>query len=64
MAGMLWRTLLAVIAAVLIFALIPPVSRLIGFGVDGDLFTVIKIVVGGLLVYYIIRGPEVPWSRV
>lgn len=60
MAGMLWRVLLAVLSVVIVFALIPPVSRLLGFSVSGDLFTVIRIVVAGLAVFYILRGPAPP----
>lgn len=56
MAPMLWRVLIAVIACVLVFALLPPVSRLIGFSLSGDLLTVIKICVAGLAVFYILRG--------
>lgn len=63
MAGMLWRTLLAVIAVVLVFALISPVSRLLGFSVSGDLLTVVKICVAGLAVYFILRGSEPTWLR-
>ena len=63
MAGMLWRVLIAVIAVVLVFAPIPPVSRLLGFGVDGDLMTVIKIVVGGIAVFFILRGSEPAWLQ-
>ena len=61
MAGILWRTLIAVIAVMLVYALIPPVSRIIGFDVSGDLFIVIKIVVAGLAVFYILRGPNPPF---
>lgn len=63
MAGMLWRVILAVIAVALVFALLPPVSRLIGFSIGSDLLTVIKICVAGLAVFYILRGSEPPWLR-
>ena len=57
---MLWRVLIAVIAVALAFALIPPVSRLFGFTVSGDLWLVIRIVVAGLAVFYILRGRTLP----
>lgn len=56
MAPMLYRVLLAVIACVLFFALLPPVSRLIGFNLSGDLLTVVRVCVAGLAVLYILRG--------
>lgn len=64
MAGMLWRVLIAVACVLLAYALIPPVSRLIGFAVSGDLLTVLKIVIGGLAVLYILRGAPPNWTRV
>jgi hypothetical protein len=62
MAGILWRVLIAVIAVVLTFALIPPVAHVLGFAIDGDVYTIIRICVAGLAIFYIIRGPAPPWS--
>lgn len=56
MAGILWRVLIAVIAVVLVFALIPPFTRIIGFGLDADLMTIIKVCVAGLAVFYVLKG--------
>lgn len=50
------RILIAVIAVVLIFALIAPVSRLLGFGIEADLEKVIRICVGAIAVFYILSG--------
>ena len=61
MPGILWRVLIAVIAVVLMYALLPPVSRLIGFALSGDLMMVIKVCVAGLAVFYILRGGP-PWG--
>lgn len=61
MAGILWRVLIAVVAVVLTFALIPPMSRVLGFAVQGDVFTIVKICVAGLAVLYILRGPTPTW---
>ena len=55
-----WRILWAVLAVVLIMALLPPVFRIIGFPLDGDLFLVLRICVAGIAVYYIIFGRQVP----
>lgn len=62
MAGYLWRTLIAVIACLLLFALMPPVFRLIGFEANGDALTIIKVCVGGLALCYILFGPKPSWS--
>lgn len=64
MSGILWRVLIAVVCCLLAFALIPPVARLIGFSVNGDLMTVLKIVIGGLAVLYILRGGPPTWAKV
>ncbi len=61
MSGILWRVLIAVIAVVLTFALIPPVARIIGLTLSEDIWTVIRICVAGLAVFYILRGPVPPW---
>ena len=53
---MLMRVLLAVIAVVLTFALLGPVARVVGFPLSSDLMTILRIVVAGLAVLYIIRG--------
>ncbi len=62
MPALLWRILLAVLAVVLLLALLPPVSRLIGFPLDGDLLTVVKICIAGIAVFYIFKGPPFPAS--
>jgi hypothetical protein len=60
MPAMLWRILLAVIAAVLIYALLPPFFRIVGFEPNADVFTVLKVCIAGLLVFYVLKGPPVP----
>ncbi len=62
MSAMLWRVLLAVIAVVILLALLPPDSRLIGFPLDGDLLTVVKLCIAGIAVFYIFKGPPFPAS--
>jgi hypothetical protein len=54
--GFFVRILLAVLGVVLLFAILPPFFRLVGFPVSGDLETVIKIVIAAIAVYYVFRG--------
>lgn len=56
MSAMLWRVLIAVICVVLVLALIPPVFHLIGFGLNGDLWLIMRICMAGIAVLYILRG--------
>ena len=62
MPGVLWRILIAVISVVLVFALIPPFCRIIGFEIGSDLFTIIRICIAGLAIFYVIKGPAPTWS--
>ena len=62
MTGIFWRILIAVVAVVLTFALIPPLSRILGFGVTGDVMLVVRICVAGMAVFYILKGTT--WPRV
>jgi hypothetical protein len=59
---MLWRLVYALFVVVVFWMLLPPVSHLLGFTLDGDLFQVIRIVVGIAALVYIVGGPPVPWS--
>ncbi len=61
MPGILWRIIIAVICVVLTFALIPPLMRIIGFDLSGDIMLVLRICVAGLAVFYILRGNNPPW---
>jgi hypothetical protein len=54
--NILVRVIIAVVCVILAFALIPPVSRLIGFPIEADSMTVIKVCIAGLAVFYILRG--------
>ena len=59
MSQLLWRVLIAVVGCLLLFALVPPVMRILGFE-NGDLVLIIRIVVGGLALLYILKGPPFP----
>ena len=60
MSAMLWRILIAVIVVLLVFALIPPVLRVIGFPANGDVLLILRVVVSGLALLYILKGPPFP----
>lgn len=60
MSALLWRILIAVLMVVLLIALLPPVFRLIGFPLSGDLLLVLKIVIAGLAILYVFKGPPFP----
>jgi len=60
MSALIWRILIAVIVVVIIGALLAPVSRVLGFPLDGDLLLIVRICVAGLAVLYIIKGPPFP----
>lgn len=60
MAGMLWRIVLAVIAVLLFYAILPPVMRVIGFPASGDVLLILRIAVAGLAIFYVLKGPPFP----
>lgn len=63
MAGIFWRILIAVFAVVITFALIPPVARVIGFTLSNDVMIIVRICVGAIALFYILRGSNPPWSK-
>ena len=63
MSSLLWRVIIAVICCLLAFALIPPVCNVVGFKLDSDIYTILKICIGGLAVLYILRGPVPTWNN-
>lgn len=58
MSSLLWRVLIAVVCVLLAFALIPPLLRIFGLDVSGDVLTVVRLCIGGLAVLYIFTGPK------
>lgn len=54
------RCLIAVVAVLIVFALIPPVLHIIGFSMVSDVNTIFRIVVAVVALYYIVWGPPVP----
>jgi hypothetical protein len=57
MPGILWRVVLAVIAVILFFAILPPLLRIIGFPASGDLMLILRVAVAGLALFYVLKGP-------
>jgi len=53
MSALLWRVLLAVVSVVILYALLPPVARVLGFPLSGDVLTIAKVCIAGLAVLYI-----------
>lgn len=53
------RCLIAVVAVVILFALLPPVLHVLGFSLNADIETIFRIVVGVVALYYIVWGPPV-----
>lgn len=53
--GFFWRILIAVICVILLFAILPPFLRIIGFPASGDLMVIIRIVVAAIAVFYVFR---------
>ena len=60
---MLWRVLIAIVCCILAFQLIPPVARIIGFELTGDVMQVIRICIAGLAALYILRGGLPTWLQ-
>jgi hypothetical protein len=61
MSGILWRLILASIAVVLCYALVPPFVALLGFSMDANLWTILRVCVAGLAIYYVLKG-RIPYS--
>ena len=57
---MIMRTTVAVIVVVLVIYAAPLVAAIIGFPLTGNLWSLLKLLVAGAAVLYIIRGGPVP----
>ena len=62
MSALLMRILIAVVGVLLVFALLGPVSRILGLSVSGDVETVLRVCIGGIALFYILSGPSMPWT--
>lgn len=63
MPQIIWRILIAVVAVVFFYAILPPLLNVLGFPItNGDLWTVIRLCVAAGALGYIIWGPAV-WTN-
>lgn len=60
MSALIWRVLIAVICVVIIYALIPPFMRIVGFDLSNDVMVIVRVCVAGLAVLYVLKGPPFP----
>ena len=56
MSALLWRVIIAVICVVLIYAILPPFFRIVGFAASGDVILILRICIAGLAVLYVVKG--------
>jgi hypothetical protein len=56
----LLRILIAVVFVVALLAVMPPFLHVIGFTMNGDIFTIFKVVVAIGAICYVVWGPPVP----
>lgn len=54
--GILARVIIAVLAVVVAVLLIPPVARIVGFPLSGDVMLVLRVCIAALAVFYILKG--------
>jgi hypothetical protein len=59
MSSILWRVIIAVICVVVVFALIAPVFRVVGFNPSSDVLLILRVCIAGLALLYIVKGPPV-----
>ena len=60
MPGIIWRIIIAVVFFLAFGALLPPLMRIFGFSMSGDVETVIHILAGLVAICYIIWGKWPP----
>ncbi len=59
MRGVLIRILIAVVCVLFLYAILPPLLRVIGLVVDSDVMTIIRLCVAGLALGYIFWGHRI-----
>lgn len=60
MSALLWRVIIAVICVVLLLALLPPFFAVVGFNVDSNIMTILRICIAGIAVLYVLKGNPIP----
>lgn len=56
MSALLYRVIVAVICVLLLFAVLPPFFRVVGFDVSSDIWLILRICIGGIAVLYVVAG--------
>ena len=56
MSALLWRIILAVIGVTLIWALLPPVMRVLGLDLSADLVLILRLCIAGIAVFYVLAN--------
>ena len=59
MSQLFYRIIIAVLSVVFIFALLPPVLRVLGLDLGGDVLMILKLCIGAIALFYILKGPPV-----
>lgn len=60
MSALFWRVLIAVLAVVFVYAILPPVLRILGVPLEGDVLLVVKLCIAAIALFYILKGPPFP----
>ena len=60
MSALLWRMLIAVIVVLLLFAAVPLFLEIIGFPLAANVWALLRIIIAGLAVLYVVAGPKPP----
>jgi len=60
MSALLWRIIIAVICVVILLGILPPLFRVVGFDISGDIWTILRICIAGIAVLYVVRGNPFP----
>lgn len=61
MNSILWRIIIAVVVVLVLFALIAPVLAIFGTPQAGNLAIILRLVIGGLALLYVLTGES--WFR-
>lgn len=59
MSALLWRVIIAVICVLILYAILPPFFRIVGFTGSEDLMTILRVCIAGLAVLYVLKGPPI-----
>lgn len=63
MAGIVWRVVIAVIAVLFAFAIVPLVADIFGLSLAGSVWKLLKLCIAAIAVFYILRGGTPLFAR-